>query len=247
MAGFVVYLSVIYKRPQDIVVFLFIILIGCMVSAAYLFPLIYEKQFFNLKAFIAEGGGFDFSRYFILPNMTGKMPSGNFWPVYYREFESAIFLFSVFICIFMLRITRLRNIKTMRNTNRINLFFLIVAFGSFFLLFGVSSFLWNAIPFFKFIQFPFRWLNISFFSLAFLSAPCFSMLENHYKKGSERRAASVIVLFIFLICILYDYKYIVTSPVFTPDELIPPKAVNWTKEHLPVGVDINNIDNMGKK
>jgi hypothetical protein len=73
------------------------------------------------------------------------------------------------------------------------------------------------------------------------------MLENHYKKGSERRLASVVVLFIFLICILHDYKYIATSPVFTPDELIPPKAVNWTKEHLPTGVDINNIDKHGQK
>ena len=249
MAGFVGYLSVMEKRPRDIVVFLFIILIGCMVSAAYLFPLIFEKQFFNINAFVAAEGGFDFSKFFIYPNRTGQMPSGNFWPVYYKEFETSVFLLIIFICIFTLRITQIRSFTSMRTAHNVNLFFLGTALGSLLLLFGMSSFLWNSIPFLKFIQFPFRWLNITVFAVAFLSATGFRMVESVYKKGAEGYAIIAVVFLMFLICFLYDYKYIVTSPVYTPDELIPPKAVNWTKEHLPRGVDINKIretENSGK-
>jgi len=60
-------------------------------------------------------------------------------------------------------------------------------------------------------------------------------------KHNNRFTGKVIVGLLFLICALYDFKYIITSPVFTPDELMPPKSVNWTKEHLPAGVDINNV------
>ena len=241
MSSFVLSLSIIKKRPWDILAIPVIILTGSSVSAAYLFPLLFEKHFFNINAFVAAGGGFDFAQYFIYPNMTGIMPPGNFWPVYYKEFETAIFLLSVFICIFMMRMARLKNIKTGRDTNSVNFIFIGTALGSLFLLFGLSSFIWNAIPFFKFIQFPFRWLNITFFAVAFLSAAGFRLTEYNSGRRTERRVAIGIVVLIFLVCILYDYKYIVTSPVFTSDELIPPKSVNWTKEHLPTGVDINII------
>ena len=247
MVGFVLYLSLLKKQPQDILVILLVVIIGCLVSAAYLFPLLFEKQFFNINAFVAAGGGFDFSKYFIYPNRTGQMPFGNFWPVYYKEFETTVFLLSFFICIFTLRIPRIRHLMTMRAAYIVNIFFLGTALSSLSLFFGISSFLWNTIPFFKFIQFPFRWLNISVFAVAFLSAAGFRMVENIYKKRAEAYAIIAVVFLIFLICFLYDYRYIMTSPVFTPDELMPPKAVNWTKEHVPAWVDINNIDRDGPK
>jgi hypothetical protein len=212
------------------------------VSAAYLLPLLFEKQFFNLNAFVAEGGGFDFSKFFMYPNMTGQMPPGNFWPVYYREFESTVFLLAVCICIFLIRVLRIRIISPASASNIVNLFFLVAALWSLFLLFGASSFLWNFIPFFKYIQFPFRWLNVTVFLVGFLfSAAGYWILENKKDKHSGRFTGISTVVLLFLVCALYDYKYIVTSPVFTPDELMPPRAVNWTKEHLPAGVDMNKI------
>ena len=247
--GFILYLAFVKKQPRAVMAFPAVILIGSLVSAAYLLPLLFEKQFFNLTAFVAEGGGFDFSKFFIYPNMTGQMPSANFWPVYYKEFETTVFLLSFFLCIFTLRITQIRRVITMRTTYIVDLFFLGTALGSLLLLLGISSFLWNAIPFFKFIQFPFRWLNITVFAVAFLSAAGFRMVENVYKKRAEGYAVIAVICLIFLICFLYDYKYIMTSPVFTPDELTPPKSVNWTKEHLPAGVDIGKIretENEGK-
>lgn len=241
IVGFVLYLSILKKRPQDISVILSVALIGCLVSAVYLFPLFFEKQFLNIYAFVAEEDGFAFSDFFIYPKMTEQMPPGNFWPVYFKEFETAVFLLSIFICIFTLRIIEIRRITTMRTTHDVNIFFLGTSLGSFFLLFGISSFLWNTIPFMKFIQFPSRWLNINVFAVAFLSAAGFWIMENISKKRLEKYFIVVGVLLIFLVCFLYDYKYIMISPVYTPDELIPPKAVNWTKEHLPTGVDIRKI------
>lgn len=242
IGSFVIYLCIIKKRPWDFLVFPGIILIGSCISAAYLFPLLYEKQFLSLKSFVAAGGGFDYSKFFIYPNRTGQMPSGNFWPVYYREFESTVFLLVICLCIFLIRMIKIRNISTENDTNIVNIYFFGAALGSLFLLFGVSSFLWNVIPFFKFIQFPFRWLNIVVYLVGFLfSSLCYWIMDSKGLKHNDRYTSKVIVGLLFLICALYDLKYIITSPVFTPDELMPPKSVNWTKEHLPTGVDINKI------
>jgi hypothetical protein len=164
----VIYLSLVRKQPRDVMAFPAIVLIGGLISAAYLFPLMYEKKFFILNAFVAEGGGFDFSKFFIYPDTTGEMPPGNFWPVYYREFESAVFLLIICLCVFSIRSIKMRNLSTGNDINTVNLFFLCAAFGSLFFLFGMSSFLWNVIPFIKYLQFPFRWLNITVFLVAFL-------------------------------------------------------------------------------
>ena len=176
------------------------------------------------------------------PNLTDEMPPGNFWPVYYSEFEATVFLLVICLCIFSIRMIKIRNISTENDANTVNLFFLSASLGSLFLLFGMSSFLWNVIPFFKYIQFPFRWLNIAVYLVTFLfSAAGFWMLESKKDKHSGRFTGMTVVALLFLICALYDYKYIITSPVFAPDELMPPKSVNWTEEHLPSGVDINKI------
>jgi hypothetical protein len=42
--------------------------------------------------------------------------------------------------------------------------------------------------------------------------------------------------------LILDYRYIQSAKVFTPEELIPVKAVNWASEHLPAWVDETKVN-----
>ena len=92
---------------------------------------------------------------------------------------------------------------------------------------------------FKYIQFPCRWFNITTFATVLLSASYFYVTNTF---NSTKMKRYFIPVLLFLICILLDYKYISSSPIFTKQEIIPVNGVNWTLEHLPARVDIRKID-----
>jgi uncharacterized membrane protein len=238
LIAFVTYMSITKKRLKDLIVIPSVITIGFLISSAYIRPLIYERQFINLEALTGEGSYF--ADFFILPNLTSKLPSGSFWPVYYNTFIFHIFFFFILILLFLLQIIKLSQVKTMKDVNAVNKFFLGTAIGSLFLLFGISTFIWKAIPFFDYISFPYRWLNITTFAIVFLSASAVWVFKNIYK---SKRGHKFFMASLFLVCLLLDYKYIKAANMFTEEALIPVKTENWvTAEYLPIWVDIEKID-----
>jgi uncharacterized membrane protein len=244
IVAFMIFMAVAKKNFKGLIAIPFIIMIGFSISAAYLLPLIYEKQFINTKAFIE--GGFHFANFFILPNLSNKFSPDHFWRACYNEILFHILFFCLLILLAYIQILKLNNIKYMKNVNNINKFFLWVALSTMFLLFGVSMPLWEAIPFFKYIQFPIRWLNITTLAVVFLSATIFWVLIYTYKAKRWHKYSIVLLFFLcLLLCygLLRDFKYISSVPIFTEQELLPVKAVNWTMEHLPAGVEIDKINN----
>lgn len=101
LIAFILYVSIIQKRLKDVIVVPLIPLTGLLLSAAYVLPLVFEKQFVNLEAFIGEG--FHFAHFFILPKMTNKFSSDHFWVVYYNEAVFYVFLFCIFIFLFFFK------------------------------------------------------------------------------------------------------------------------------------------------
>jgi len=236
LSVFIAYMSIINRKPKDLIVIPIIIIIGLFLSAAFVFPFLYETQFLNVKDF---GNGLVFSDFFILPNMTDKVPSGHFWPVLYGHYIIYIAVFSVCLLLLILQARKLKHNNRKDDTNSINTFFIGITIGSMFLLFGVSTFLWKFIPFFTYIQYPVRWLIITYFSFAFLSAAGFQILDMKFK--TRRRSHYIFIVLLFFICFFFDYGYISKAHIFTAQELIPFKGVNFAPEHLPSGVDIDMI------
>ena len=236
IAAYIIYMSVVMKRLRDVIALPFIITIGFLLSAAYLLPLLYEKQFINIKSFSTMK--WVFNDFFLLPNKTGKLVNLA-WTVYYNIYVLNTLFFFIILLFFFLQTIKLRHIKPLSNLNTINKFFIGVALGSMFFLFGPSTFLWDGIPFFRYIQFPVRWLNITAFAIGFLSASCFYVMNTFYSAKMKRY---YVIVLLFMICILLDYKYISTPSIFTRQELIPVQDVYWTYEHLPVWVDIKKVD-----
>jgi hypothetical protein len=230
---FVTFLYLLQKKIKALVAFPLIITIGLLTSAFYVLPLIYEKQFINTEAFIEEG--FNFAHFFILPNLTDKLPPGSFWPVYYyiHIFYSVLFL--ILITIFSVRILKSGNTRAREHIYSVNIFFVCIALFSLFLLFGISSFLWEHIPLFKYVQFPYRWLNITTFAVVFLSAAGFFLNSDVYQ---TKRRHNLFIASLFLIFLLLNIKYISSANMFTKEELIPIKPATSNTAHMPIGIDI---------
>jgi hypothetical protein len=238
LLAFLIYRVFVSGRPKDIIAIPIIFGVGFLISSAYILPLIFEKQFFNLKVFISEDGGFQYGYCFILPKLTEKLAPDHFWPVYYYETVLYLFLFITLVFLFLYQTRQLRYEKRMKNVRVMNHFFLGVVFISIFFTFGISTFLWDTIPFMKYIQFPTRWFNITAYSLIFLSAVNFSAPETIYRSKKNY----FIIFILFFICFLLSVKYIKAAPYFPEHELIPVKSVYLTREHLPAWVDINKIN-----
>jgi hypothetical protein len=130
----------------------------------------------------------------------------------------------------------------MKGANTVNKFFLGTALCTLFLQFGISTFIWENIPFFRYISFPHRWLNITAFSVVFLSSVLFWRLGSSYKTKKERTITVIIFCFICIVSALLINKYIGFSPVINKQELVPVKAANWYREHLPIWVDTEKIN-----
>ena len=236
IVAFTIYMSMMKKKPKDLIAIPLIFIVGLLTSAFYLLPLIYEKQFINTGAFIEEG--FNFAHFFILPNLTNKLPAGSFWPVYYNihVFYSGLFL--ILITMFSVRILKSRNTRAKEHIYAVNIFFVCIALFSMFLLLGVSSFLWEHIPLFKYIQFPYRWLNITTFAVVFLSAAGFFLHNDVYQ---TKRRHNLLIASLFSIFFLINFKYISSANLFTEEELIPVKPATSNVGNMPIGIDIATI------
>ncbi len=107
-----------------------------------------------------------------------------------------------------------------------------------FLLFGPSKFIWGTVPFFKYIQFPIRWLGISALFIALLSAP---VIIKAVKIKSCRR----IIMILFVVFLLLDFRIATTAYVFSSNSLLSAHGVNTSLEHLPSGVCFDAITHEG--
>jgi len=99
--------------------------------------------------------------------------------------------------------------------------------------------LWETIPFFKYIIFPTRWLHITAFAAAFLSAPVFVPV---FVDNRINRKCIYLPAILLLACIALDLSFITQALCFNKKELSPAIAVNWVMEHLPNGVRTDKID-----
>jgi hypothetical protein len=240
IAAFVICLAVIKKRPVIIGLIPVILLTGFSLSAAYILPVIFEKKFVDLDVFTTNLQGIDYSDMFILPDMTAKFHPGWFWPIYYSKLVLLTTTFCLFILLFLVRSIKYRQSKNCDSTTAVNTFFLLTAVCSILLMFGISSFLWETIPFFKYILFPTRWLHITAFAVSFLSATLFATINSDNRSKINRL---IMPLALLSLCLALDLFYITGAQSFAEKDIIPAKAVNSLLEHLPKVARIDIINN----
>jgi hypothetical protein len=239
LIAFIISMAIVKRKPVYLMGIPLIITAGFLISAFYILPVIFEKQFLSMEHFTgAIVGYFTYLKSFILPRSIDVLPSDHLWRVYYKTYFFFVLFFCIFILLVLRQLIRLRHVNNLGDTKPVNIFFLGVAIGSLFFLFGISRFLWETIPFFKYIQFSARWLYITVFSLVFLSSIVFWVLDTYYK---AKRGKTLYIVSFFLICLILDFSYIRSAPLFKEQQLMPARAANFNAEYLPRWVSEDNI------
>jgi hypothetical protein len=115
----------------------------------------------------------------------------------------------------------------------------MISFACILLFTDISSFIWKYVPYFKYIQFPARWMSILVFSTMALSGPFFYYGEAFF---TQRIFVLSLLMIIVALFVITDVKYVRAACIFSHEELYPVKGVDWTPEHLPQGVSQRDID-----
>lgn len=235
---YVIYMTVVTGKAGNIVALPTVLLTGLSLSAAYILPVIFERKYVNLDIFTTGAKGYVYSNMFILPDMTARFkPAGDFWPVYYNTMVLLTITFSIFIWACLLRSMKYRGAGGAGPAGSINTFFLTTAVCSILLMFGVSSFLWEVIPFFKYILFPTRWLDIIAFSAACLSATLVAAPSSNNIKIKQL----ILPVALLSACLAWDFYCITGAPVHNKSAPFQAMAVNTIMEHLPNEARIDHL------
>jgi len=176
MVGYGLYLSFIEKK-KGIRRMLCATALGIGLSSIYLIPVIFERSFTHLELIKIYNYGDHFL--FLYKNLLSR----EFYPTVH-----GIAIVEIAFLIFSFLLIKRKLIKTD------NIFFVLLLFVSLFLTTPVSSLIWGYMPEFSNLQFPWRWLIFSGFSVSIIAG---NLIGNF--KGKVQK--STVILFIPLLII----------------------------------------------
>lgn len=137
--------------------------LGLTLSAFYWLPALIERKYTYGDLFMKDMYASHFAPllHFLLPNVTNaiSMQTGGITVSF-----GLIHVAALFIGLFMLLRNRFKDAKEKKTVG----FALFLTVAAFFFMQPVSKFLWAGIPILRMFQFPWRFLNITVFSLAML-------------------------------------------------------------------------------
>ncbi len=237
----VIFVPAVMWRRNKRIFFISILASGVLalgLSAFYWLPVIFEMKYTNVMSQV--GGNSDFRNHFLCPSQLwnslwgyGGSGPGCLDGMSFKLGKANV-LFSLFsFAAFLFLITR-RKIKE-------GTFLQIAVFGlalfSAFMTTYLSAFLWESITVLKFLQFPWRFLNFTAFSLSVASGLFVFYLSHIQRKYvSEAVAVLIIVLTIVLNAKLFipqTYYSNQNNAHYTKWEEIAFTASSLTDEYLP--------------
>lgn len=177
-------------------------IIAGLMSAFYILPVIFESKFVSLES--TTTGYFDFRAHFVTLKQifidTKWAYGGSTWGDG-DNVNLSVGLLQWIIPAFVLVLTFLKG-KILESKK----FLIMFGFGFLYLLLthNKTAFVWEAIPFMKYIQFPWRFLGVSVFCLSLASGGLFN-----YLKGK--------ILTFIIFALVISHTFIFTINYFSPD------------------------------
>lgn len=200
----IIWLIFRYMQTRNIKPFVMLAVSGLfsfLLSAFYLLPVIFESKYVNINS--TTIGYFDWRAHFVTLN---QLFLSRFWgyggstwgsedglSLSIGQLQWIISLVIVTIIVLKHKIDR--NVKVFGALVLMGIFYLYLTHNQ-------STFIWNMLPFMKYIQFPWRFLGVALFSLS---------LASGYLIVQMRRAGVAIGLVIIPIVILTNFNF------FRPD------------------------------
>ena len=199
LTAWIIYWSLIEKSKSTLKKIGKGLLVGLGLSAFYVVPLIFERDYVHLESM--TGGYFGYQQHFVSLN---QIFISNFWGYGSSQLglEDGISL-SVgqiqWILSLLAVILAIKFYKKHKTESRTVLLLTGLCLISIFLVHQRSEIVWRAIPMMKYFQFPWRFLVISVFLLSILSAYGIFFIKEKY------RIATVVVILIALLGLYGKY------------------------------------------
>jgi hypothetical protein len=141
------------------------LLIGLGISSIYLGPAVLERKYVHIGALLK--GHYQYTGHFLFDFGIGHM-----FEIFFRLLNITAFLEAAFFLLIVLLLWTSAGITSRENPNR---FLILIFVGAFFLTTPFSRPVWDLIPPFSFLQFPWRWIIVMELSLCFLIASSYSL------------------------------------------------------------------------
>jgi uncharacterized membrane protein len=184
------------------------IVFGLGLSSVYLLPVIFERKFVQIDYIVTCSVG-DYKKNYLF--MLDKFQEGlrNF----YIPLHTIVVLETILFFVIAVFIRKNRQILLHRSQQN---FFLILFLAAFFLTTPLSRPIWDIVPGFPFLQFPWRWVSITELSLCFLVGYVFM-----HKEGTVLKSIRLKKVIAYLLIILFlASSALILKSKFIPDALI---------------------------
>lgn len=217
----------------------FIIAIG--LSAFFLLPALFERQFIQTKYLTV--GYFDFRAHFVAFYQFFSPVWGygsSLWgPKDDMSFQIGLVHWATLLLAAIIGLIHIKNKKFLGLFAFLGLSF----FLSIFLQHNKSAFVWEAIPIMAFIQFPWRFLAISIFIVSITGAATIDSLKERF-----RLLYPILILAVILVNIQYfkprNYVEDDFFEKFQNTQMLH-QGIDLTKDYLPIWVNNNRVEYFG--
>ena len=222
LAFFLIIYSVyiLLKKQKFSVIFclLSVILLGFGLSAFFILPAIAEKKYTKVDTLIT--GGSDFHQNFVYPDQLWNSPWGFAGSAPDRADGMSFKIGKIHLLIGFISFVSILILYKRRRLARFHflssVIFYLLFILSVFLMLEQSKFLWEIIPGFAYIQYPWRFLNFTLLSLSILPFVLFT---------SFKKQKQLILSVVFIIITLwFNVRY------FQPQMYLPVKPEDYTSD-----------------
>jgi len=234
---YLVYNYFLLKEKKRIIKPFFSLICGVGLSSVYLLPVIFERKFVQIDYIITCSVG-DYKKNYLF--MVDKFEEG--LRKFYIPLHTIVALETLLFLVIAVFITKNRQILLHSKQHKHFIFLFLVAF---FLMTPLSRPVWDIVPGFPFLQFPWRWVSITELSLCFLVGYIFAHKDGTVLKSIRLKKA---IVYLLIILFLASSALIWKSSII-PDSLIkkivrPEEIRNFIipYEYTPVWVkDVKKI------
>lgn len=202
---FFIFLLICWFRkvyPARIIfLFTFMISLGIGLSAFFTIPAFLEKSYTRVDE-LSEGGS-DFHQHFVYIDQLWDGPWGYAGSASGREDGMSFKIGKLHVIISMISFFSLLYLffkkKLQKREAQFYVFIFLTLAISVYCMIEPSVFLWEHLPLFPFIQYPWRFLTFTVMSFSFISIIVLNLLQNHLRK--------IIGIIFILLIIWYNGKY----------------------------------------
>lgn len=190
IGAYLIYHFFLFKKIKILLKPLLSLALGLSLSSIYLAPVIFERKFVHIE-YLVTCSICDYKKNFLF--MLDKFQEG--LRTFYDPLHTAVVLELILFIFIVLLIYRYRQILLNKIQQKFFTFLFIIYF---ILVTPLSRPIWDFIPGFPFLQFPWRWVSMMELSLCFLIGNIFCK-SNTYRitKSSLKR---IVIYIIIVVC-----------------------------------------------